>query len=240
MAGCNTGRRYAGGLLVIKFNESCIKMIKLCMFDLDGTLIDSVPDLANSINFALAQNNLPLRKREDIKANMGAGLSNLVKTSIIEELYTDELFETVRKSVISHYSDHCTDKTVLYDGIAEMLNRLLACGIKIVVITNKPHIFLDKIIGDLFKNISFTRVIGAGEYPSKPDPVALYAVMEDLGVKKEECMYIGDTAIDIHTAINAGVAAAGVSWGYQNEETLKKAGAYYIVKKPEEILAKIR
>jgi len=215
-------------------------MIRLCMFDLDGTLIDSVPDLAVSINRALSQYNLPQKTREEYEPNMGKGLANLIKTAIPKAHYSEELFESLRTSVIAHYSEHCTEETVLYEGIYELLRKLAASGIKLAVITNKPHVFLDKILVDLFSETDFVRVIGAGEYPSKPDPAALYAVMEETGVKKEECMYIGDTAIDINTAINAGIMPVGVFWGYQSGEALKNAGAQVVIQKPEELLDVIK
>ncbi len=211
-------------------------MIKLCMFDLDGTLIDSVPDLANSINLVLAGNNLPIRKREDYACNMGKGLSNLIKTAIPEELCTEELFEKLKASVVTYYSEHCTEETVLYEGIAKAIKNLETSGIKLAVITNKPHTFLDKIIKDLLPFVDFTHVIGAGEYPNKPDPSALYEVMKETGAENKECIYVGDTDIDIRTAINAKVVPVGVSWGYQTGEALKKAGAKYIIEKPEELL----
>jgi len=215
-------------------------MIKLCMFDLDGTLIDSVPDLAASINFALDQNGLPPRQREDIARNMGKGLLNLIRTAIPEGYYSAELLEKLKVIVVAHYSRNCTKETVLYVGIEGMLKALAASGVKLAVITNKPHEFLDKIMEELLWFADFIKVIGAGEYPNKPDPAALYAVMERTGFTNDECMYIGDTAIDIETALNAGVRPVGVSWGYQSAEALKSAGAGFIIEKPEELYKLIR
>ena len=211
-------------------------MIKLCVFDLDGTLIDSVPDLTNSINFALKQNKLPVRKREEIACNMGKGLTNLVKTAIPTEVFSEELLESLKAVVVDHYSSHCTDETTLYEGIFETLQQLALGGIKNAIITNKPHMFLDRIMKDLFSGLSFSRIIGAGEFPNKPDPASLYTLMNDTGVRNDECLYVGDTDIDIQTAINAGVISVGVSWGYQSAERLKNAGADYVINKPQELL----
>lgn len=211
-------------------------MIKLCMFDLDGTLIDSAPDLMSSMNHALKRNGLPLVTRDLIVSHMGTGLSNLIKGSIPADLYSEALIEKVRAPYTAWYTEHCADDTTVYPGVSEMLESLCNLKIKLAVITNKPHIFLDKVLRAFFPTVAFVRTIGAGEYPHKPDPAALLAVMEETGCKKAESAYVGDMSVDMETASRAGILSVGVAWGYQNREALKEAGAAHILEKPEELL----
>jgi phosphoglycolate phosphatase len=210
--------------------------IKLCIFDLDGTLIDSAPDLLVSANYTLAQFGLPPRTLEQIQASMGKGVGNLLKTSIPPEDLTDQLFEDVKAMYMDHYASHCTDNTIVYDGVYDMLRELQGQDISMAIVTNKPGIYLEKILADLFGDIKFCRAIGQGEYPHKPDPTAVFDIMKDLGVTRDQCVYAGDSDVDIQTGINAGVLTVGVSWGYRSVEHLKEAGAEHIIDTASQLL----
>jgi len=210
--------------------------IKLCIFDLDGTLIDSAPDLMASMNYTLAHFGLPPRTLEQIKASMGKGVGILLKTSIPPEDYTEQLFNDVKAMYIGHYTLHCTDNTIVYDGVYDMLRSLQKQNVMLAIVTNKPGIFLEKILIDLFGDIKFNRAIGQGEYPHKPDPAAVFDIMNELGVTQEQCAYIGDSDVDIQTGINAGVLTIGVSWGYRSVQHLKDAGAEYIAHTAAQLL----
>jgi len=204
-------------------------MIKLCIFDLDGTIIDSAPDIMDSINFALEKYGLQTLSLQKMKDTVGYGLAHLLKAVIPEDRY-EELEEKIRADFISYYAGHCAVKTAIYAGMKETLLALDAAGIKLAVNTNKPHIFLDNIVSSrLFSGINLARVIGAGEFPAKPDPAGVNAILTQFEVKKSECVYIGDSDVDMQTALNAGVAAIGVSWGYRGRDVLIQAGAAHLI-----------
>jgi len=211
-------------------------MIELCIFDLDGTLIDSAPDLEVSANTALEHFGLPKRSLSQIKEGMGKGINHLLKTSIPKEKYTQQLFDDIKKMYVGHYVEHCTDNTIVYDGVLDMLHELQRKGIKMAILTNKPHSFLDKIITELFCGIKFDVVIGQGEYPSKPNPAAVFFILNELGVSSDKSIFIGDSSVDIRTGINSKMRTVGVSWGYRDVDVLKKAGADYIINTAGELL----
>ncbi len=211
-------------------------MIKLCIFDLDGTLVDSLDDLAFSINRAMKTHGLPARSRTEVQYALGIGVDYLVKTGIPEALYSEELHKRIKAEHVAYYSGHCTDRTRPYAGIPEMLQTLHETGLKLAVSTNKPHIFLDKIMHDLFEGVPFVKITAAGEYPHKPDPTGVVAILEENHVQREESLYIGDTDIDIKTAINAGVGSVGVTWGFRTREELAEAGAKNIIARPGELV----
>lgn len=210
-------------------------MIKLCIFDLDGTLIDSVPDLTNSLNHALAALHLPLKTRLEAQDFVGHGLSNFLKRSIPNDLNADDHIDQLKDLFMEHYAAHCTDESAVYDGIAEALSVLAARGIVLAINTNKAQVFLDKIMRDLFAGVRFDAIIGAGSYPQKPDPEAAFEILKRTGAKTSECVYIGDSTVDVRTAKNAGVTSVGITWGYGAEEGLAQAGADQIVRTPQEL-----
>ena len=204
-------------------------MIKLCIFDLDGTLIDSAPDLMASANYALKYYGQPTRTLVQIQASMGNGLKRLLTSSILPEEYTDQLFNGVKDMYVKHYRLHCTDNTIVYDGVHDTLYAMQQQGIMLAVVTNKPSMFLDKILADLFRDIEFQYMIGQGEYPVKPDPSSIFAILDKSGFGRDQCVYVGDTEVDMQTGINAGIRTVAVSWGYRSVQNLKEAGADYII-----------
>lgn len=211
-------------------------MIKLCIFDLDGTLIDSLDDLVYSINRAMKLHGLPPRSNEEVQFALGMGVDYLVKSGIPQDAYTDELHGIIRSEHTRYYKDHCTVRTRPYEGIIGTLQQLHDMGVKLAISTNKPHAFLEKIMHDLLACVQFAKIAGAGEYPHKPDPTAVLGMMAENEVLREECLYIGDTDVDIATARNAGVTGVGVTWGFRSRDELEKAGANYIINKPEELI----
>lgn len=214
-------------------------MIKLCIFDLDGTLLFTVPDIAQSINFALSQHGLPPMSLPEVQSGIGEGLSGLLKKAMKPDDY-DAMAEDVKKAYIAHHTVHCTDQSFVYAGVMETLQALSRQGIKLAVNTNKPQIFLHKIMEHYFRDIRFESVIGAGEYKHKPAPDAVFAILEKVGAAPGECLYIGDTSTDIETAKNAGICGIGVSWGYRDENELIRAGADRIIHCPEELMGIIQ
>lgn len=214
-------------------------MIKLCVFDMDGTILDSLEDLQKAMNHALSTNNLPtIDSLEKIKEITGDGQVVFVKKAIGEPLNAnDELVNKVLKDYVDYYDSHYAVYSKPYDGVLDLLHYLQDNKIKIAVITNKATHFAKTIADKLFNGISFEYIIGPSEeYPRKPDPKALLMILNELNVNKEECLYFGDTNTDMLTAKNAGVTAIGVTWGFRDRSELVENGAKHIITHPNQVI----
>ncbi len=209
-------------------------MIRVCIFDLDGTMIDSVPDLADSLNHALRAEGLPLFTEAQTQANVGNGLAHLIRSAIPAAQDTPEMLEKLLAAYTTYYTAHCTNKTTVYAGMRELLAELKQRGIAVAVVTNKPAQYLDKILSELFAEVDFVRVVGAGEFEHKPAPDGCFAVLKENGFAPQECLYLGDTTVDVETAKNAGIDCVAVSWGYQPLSAL--TGAQYQITHPLQLL----
>ena len=216
-------------------------MIKLCIFDLDGTLIDSLDDLADAMNFALEKNGLPTHEREKYRFMVGSGISVLADRAMVVPSGTcAELKESVLADFSSYYRTHCTELTRPYDGIVQLLRELEARNVAAAVLSNKPDEFAGEIVEQLFPDYSFAAVWGKQDrFPRKPDPASVNAMLSMLGLQKDECLYIGDSDVDMLTAANAGLRKIGVSWGFRPVSELEQAGADSIAYSPSDILAKL-
>ncbi len=211
-------------------------MIKAVLFDLDGTLINTLDDLADATNHALQKNGFPVHPVESYKYMVGNGIPKLIERAVPEENRTPETLETVKKDFFEFYDVHGLDKTKPYEGTAELVNALKSKGYKIAVVTNKYEPAAIKIINDLFGNV-FDAVVGQLEgRPTKPDPTAAHIAMEKLGVKENECVFMGDSGVDIQTAVNSGAVPVGVLWGFRDEKELTDNGAKIIIKSPAALL----
>lgn len=212
-------------------------MFKLCVFDLDGTLINSIADLGVSTNWALNKYGFPTYEIDKYRYMVGDGVPVLIKRAL-KDAYSESAFAKVLESFNFYYNGHFADNTRPYDGIEKMLNALLSAGIKIAVLSNKPDNFVKLIIEKLFPQTSFDFVMGKTDsFPKKPEPDALLHIIEHMGVQKAETLYIGDSNVDIHTAKNAGVKSAGVLWGFRDREELETAGADIIAADPAGLLS---
>lgn len=212
-------------------------MKKLVVFDLDGTLVDSIVDLGNAVNFALKEYNLPLHPMGDYYGFVGNGMEDLVRRSMGAVGGDDELYVKVRKVFDEHYNAHCNDNTVPYEGVGELLDALAGANIKTAVLTNKAQQYVGGILKKCFPAHSFSAFYGQRQgVERKPHPQSFELLLSELGVKKEDCLYIGDSEVDVKTAINAGVDLVAVTWGYRQEEILINAGAKALVSTPKEIL----
>lgn len=213
-------------------------MKKLCIFDLDGTLINSLFDLADAMNYALERNGFPTHEREKYRFMVGSGISVLADRAMVVPGGTDEGKKAaVLADFNSYYTKNCLNLTVPYDGITDMLKELEARGICCAVLSNKPDAFVGKIIDALFIGYPFAAVWGKRkEYPRKPDPASVRAMLSSLGTEEKDCLYIGDSNIDMQTAKNAGITAVGVSWGFRPVSELRESGADFIAQAPADIL----
>lgn len=211
-------------------------MYSTVVFDLDGTLLDTLDDLADSVNAALLAHGLPLRTREEVCAFVGNGMKNLV--TLASGLQDEAEIEKLLKTFKAHYAVHGKDKTKPYEGIITLLRALKAHGVKTAVLSNKADFATKELVKEYFDGL-FDEVVGENEangIRKKPCPDALFTIMQRLGITKEETLYTGDSDVDIRTAENAGVACVSVTWGFRDEAFLLKNGATMLVPSPEEIL----
>jgi len=211
-------------------------MIKAVLFDLDGTLVNSLNDLADSANYALKQFGFPTHETEKYKYFVGNGMPKLIERVLPAKNRDDDTKFKVLECFMQYYRTHFVDKTVAYEGIEELIAALKAKGIKIAVVSNKVQEMAVTVTEKIFGN-SFQIVCGKQKgFPTKPDAALTLKVMNDLGVTPEECVFVGDSGMDAAAAVNAGCIGIGVLWGFRKADELLNNGAKYIVKSPEEIL----
>ena len=204
------------------------------IYDLDGTLLDTLDDLADSVNYALAAFNFPLRTREEVRQFVGNGLRRLMILAVPDG-EANPIFEEVCKCQREYYYTHSNVKTKPYAGIMELLEKLDKEGYKQAIVSNKP----DKAVKDLndiyFEKYIFPAVGEQNGVRRKPAPDTVNKVMETLQVSREECLYVGDSEVDIETAANAGIDCASVSWGFRDSQLLREKGASDISDTTEEL-----
>lgn len=207
-----------------------------CIFDLDGTLINSLTDLGNCTNEALSLHSLPVHPLKNYKKFVGNGVSNLIRVTMGDKADDEKLFNSVYKAFCMLYNEKCLEETRPYSGIAELIDSLKSNNVKLCVLSNKTDDFVLRIIKALFNENDFNLVWGKKpEYPVKPAPDSLFAMLKVLDCPIEKCLYVGDSDVDVITARNAGVSFCGVEWGFRVADELRSAGAEIIVKKPSDI-----
>lgn len=208
---------------------------KLLIFDLDGTILNTLEDLADSVNFALAANQLPERTLQEIRRFLGNGVRKLVERSLPEgcdEAVGNKVFDKFRE----YYKEHCADKTRPYEGISELLDSLQDKGYYLAVVSNKADFAVKELCETYFPK-KFEYAVGEREgIRRKPYPDSVLEVLDKLHIKKEHAIYVGDSEVDIQTAKNAGIEMICVKWGFRDVEYLLEQGAEKMVAYPNEIL----
>lgn len=213
-----------------------ITVKKAAIFDLDGTLLNTLTDLAVACNHALETYGYPTHQVEAYKMFVGNGVYNLVKRILPEDAQDEETRAKVKAAFDAYYEAHTVDFTKPYDGISEMLDALKKKGVKMIVISNKAHNFVVQLIQDIFPGI-FDVILGQRDYvPKKPDPAAVFEALGQVAVAPENTIYVGDSGVDMQTGKNAGLLTIGVAWGFRGEAELLENGADAIVHLPEEII----
>lgn len=210
----------------------------LVVFDLDGTLIDSLADLADSMNAVLARGGLPVHPLDAYRRFVGDGVHNLVRRALPADRKTDEDVKRFHEGMREEYGRRWLDKTRPYPGIDDLLSALAARGVKTAVLSNKPHPATVHVTGALFPRHAFSLVRGAvPELPVKPDPAGAFYITEKLGIPASQTLYVGDTDTDMKTGRAAGYTVVGVAWGFRPVEELVANGAHHIVHTPAELLS---
>ena len=212
-------------------------MIKTILFDLDGTLLNTIDDLADAANWVCAQNGWPTFSVETYKHFVGNGITKLVERFSPESARTPEQLAATLAAFSARYDAHKEDKTAPYPGMAELLDALQAEGIQTAVFSNKADEFCGKIVEHYFGKGKFTVIRGSRKgVPTKPDPAGVYALMQDIGADPKTTLFIGDSDVDILTGHNAHLPAMGGLWGFRSEAELTAVGADALARTPEDIL----
>lgn len=213
---------------------------KACIFDFDGTLVNTIADVAICFNKSLEKYGYNPHPVELYNNFVGGNLQTVVTNLLVhnqEKKYTEEDFDKIRKYYLDLYLRDKKINTKPYEGIVEVLKILQSDGIFLTINTNKKQILTEELTNIFFGDIKFERIIGYSEnYPSKPDPTAIYDIMKSLNLKKEDMVYVGDGASDVKTAENAGIDSIFVTWGQGKEEDKLNKSVRYVINKPREIV----
>jgi len=209
---------------------------KAIMFDLDGTLADTLADIAAAANHAMARLGRPQHKLPAFRYMVGQGLRSLMSDAVGTD--HQHLIEEGMAHFTAYYAEHDMDHTRLYDGISEMLDRLSASPAKRAVLSNKPDAATRRVVSTLLGQWQWDTVRGGLDgVPLKPDPTAALQIAEELGIAPEAWAYVGDTLVDMQTAVGAGFYPIGVTWGFRDEAELREHGAKHIVHHADELTA---
>lgn len=208
--------------------------IKAAVFDLDGTLTNTLNDIAAAMNRSLRLHGLPEFQVDEYRYLVGDGAKVLAQRAVRDR---QELAESVRREYQAYYQEHTLDTTRPYPGIPELLQALTERGIQVCVLSNKPHADTCGVVRHFFPAIPFAQIRGQVEgVPVKPDPTGALLIARALGLKPDEFVYLGDTNVDMRTAVNAGMHPVGVTWGFRPAEELTQAGAEHLIGNPLDLL----
>ena len=209
------------------------------IFDLDGTLLNTIDDLADAGNHVCEAHGWPTHTVDEFKRMVGHGIPNLVKCFTPEGLSGEELAAAIAEHS-AYYDAHKQDKTAPYPGIPEVLAALKGAGVRMVVLSNKAHALAGPVVEHYFPGV-FEAVQGAlPDAPLKPDPTLLHALMEHIGARPETTLFVGDSDVDVLTGKIGGLTVCGVLWGFRGREELERAGADDVIERPEKLAEIVR
>jgi len=207
------------------------------VFDLDGTLLDTLEDLGDAVNRVLAERGFPVHPMDAYRYFVGDGSAVLIERALPASARGTDAYRDCLAAFMADYDRSWKVKTRLYDGIPEMLDTLTALGIDMAVLSNKSHVFTVKCVQDLLAKWRFKAVFGLrDEVPRKPDPAGALEISSLLGKDPDRMVYMGDTAIDMQTAVSAGMFPVGVLWGFRSRKELLENGAGALIQHPGELL----
>lgn len=212
-----------------------MKKIKGIIFDMDGTILNTIDDIADSVNYALQFSGYPIHSVDMVRKAVGNGGMNLIRKVVPSGLSEDKIND-VFNIYQAYYLNHNAIKTKPYDGILDLLEILKKRGYKLGVVSNKFHHMVSDLNTEMFKGY-FDEVMGEREHiPIKPHPMMIYEILNAMNLKKEEVLFIGDSEVDIQTGLNADVSCIGVTWGFRDAKELLAAGATKLIDHPLELL----
>ncbi len=215
-------------------------MVGAVLFDLDGTLLDTLDDLADSANYALALFGYPTHPTPMYRHFVGNGVDKLIFRIMPEEGLAPEQFKALRERYLDRYNTHALEKTRPYDGVPQALRALKSMGLRLCVVSNKPDSQAKYTVSHFFGFDLFDLVVGgSADYPLKPDPALTQHVLASVETPPKNAVFVGDTGVDMRTAKNAGLTAIGVTWGFRDRDELMENGADYIADDPGELPALI-
>jgi phosphoglycolate phosphatase len=215
-------------------------MWKAIIFDLDGTLVDTIGDISFALNETLARNGFPLRQREELYLMVGNGMRNLARQAAPPET-DDTVIDACAAEAAGIYAANPARYSKPYPGVPELLETLWARGIPTAIISNKPDKLTQLCVEGVLPGHSFRVVQGEQKgIPRKPDPTTSLAIAATLGVLPSEVLFLGDSDVDMQTALAAGFFAVGAAWGFRGRAELEAAGAHTIIEKPQDLLGLLR
>jgi len=210
---------------------------KAVVFDLDGTLLNTLTDLANSMNNVLVKYGFPPHPVDDYKYLAGGGVEELVIKALPDDVRDESLINKLVNELLKEYEEHCFDTTQPYYNIPELLNKLMERGIRMAVFSNKQDKFTKIMVSKLLPKAKFEVVLGARDnVPKKPDPTSAFEIANIMKLSTKEFIYLGDSGLDMKTALSAGMYPVGALWGFRTKEELLESGAKDLIKDPLELL----
>lgn len=211
---------------------------KAILFDLDGTLLDTLKDIGDAANRVLAGKGFPTHELNAYRYFVGDGTAMLIRRALLEENRNDDVIRACLTEFLEDYGRNWNVKTKPYEGIPEMLDALNDRGLKMAILSNKPHEFTKQCATELLSNWNFDVVIGQRDgAPPKPDPAGALEVAKRLNIPPADFLYIGDSGVDMKTAVASGMFPVGVLWGFRSMGELKDNGSLALVAHPSEILS---
>lgn len=214
-----------------------MQRFKGVIFDLDGTLLDTIQDIANAMNTILKRYNFPTHDLDSYRFFIGSGIAKLVERSLPSEVSESAKYPKLVEEVFQEYALHLNKFTAPYPGVVDLLDGLTQLGVPFAILSNKADEFMDEVVSNYFSKWDFAVVLGARYgLPKKPDPYSVLEIAEIMALQPSEIVYLGDTDIDMQTAVNSGTYAVGAAWGFRSAEELRANGAHVVIQNPCEIL----
>lgn len=211
---------------------------KAIVFDLDGTLLDTLEDLGNAANRVLTRKGFPTHDVDTYRYLVGDGAVMLINRALPEDKRNEDTIRVCVQAFREEYGQNWNVKTKPYDGVAEMLDALMAYGMKMAVLSNKPDDFTKRCVSEFLPNWAFEMVLGQSDsIPLKPDPAGAKKIAQCLNIPPSDFIYLGDTAIDMKTAVAAGMFPVGALWGFRTGKELRENGAQALINRPQELLS---
>lgn len=212
-------------------------MKSLVIFDLDGTLLNTIVDLGSAVNYALGEMKFPIHPIEAYTDMVGNGVRRLIERALPPEYVKPRVVDSMLELFMQYYDEHCCDATEPYPGIPELLSKLTQSGVNLAVTSNKYQSAVTKIIANYFPEDNWKAVLGnMPDVPRKPDPSIVFLALSECPTPKRDVLYVGDSGVDMETARRACVESVGATWGFRPEEELRAAYADHIVSNPDEIM----